>query len=452
MNAGTTVEHIGCAQPQSARSATQIGRPTWLVFMFLAVVFFFVYHDIATARDGYYPSEDELAAAVAEGSASRRIALLALGAFAMVSLIRQRASGRIRINGALGFLVAGFAGLALVSPFWAEDRALSLTRVAVLAILCLAALAIALRYSLREIILWALFTSGAYVALGILLEMIFGNFHPLASGYRFAGTLHPNSQGINCAILLFSAVAAAGLEKRGRIFFRICAVVGFVFLVLTASRTAFAAALVALAVYGGVMWSRRSKLAIVYALSIAFCLVGLILGEAFLPDLKSAAMLGREDSSSASFNGRIGVWDEIGPYVQRRPILGYGYGGFWSAARISEISEGEKWGIPNSHSAYLDTLLALGAAGLLAYALVLFAGIHRAFRSLRFSRDPVYAFCGALLVFCAVDGFLETAAANPSLPMFLCLVVLTHLVLKSEPRGYQFDPLHRGATIPATAR
>jgi exopolysaccharide production protein ExoQ len=452
MISGQMVDGVGCAPPPSATSAAQIGRPPWLVFVFLTIVFFFVYHDIATARDGYYPSQDELAAAVAEGSASRRIALLALGAFAMVSLIRQRAGGRIRINGALGFLVVGFAGLAFVSPVWAEDRLLSLTRVAVLAILCIAALAITLRYSLREIILWALFSSGAYVALGILLELIFGNFHPLASGYRFAGTLHPNSQGINCAILLLSAVATADLEKTGRMFFRICAVVGFVFLALTASRTAFAAALVALALYGGVMWSRRSKLAIAYALSVAFCLVGLILGDAFWPILKSAAMLGREDSSGASFNGRIGVWDEIGPYVQRRPILGYGYGGFWTPSRITEISEGEKWGIPNSHSAYLDNLLALGAVGLLTYVFLLLFGIRRAFRFLRVSGDPAYAFCGALLVFCAIDGFLETAAANPSLPMLLCLVVLTHLVLKSEPRGYQFDPLYRGAAIPATAR
>lgn len=443
---------MSCAQPQLATSAAQLARPPWLVFVFLAVVFFFVYHDIRTARDGYYPSEDELASAVAEGSASRRLALLALGAFAIVSLIRQRAGGRIQIKGALGFIVIAFAGLAFVSPLWAEDKLLSLTRVAVLLILCTAALAVALRYTLREIILWALFTSGAYAALGIFLEMIFANFHPLASGYRFAGTLHPNSQGINCAVLLLSAIAAANLERRGRRFFQVCAVVGFVFLVLTASRTAFAASFLALAVYGGVTWSRRSKLVIAYALSIALCLVGLILGDALLPDLKSAVMLGREDSSSASLNGRIGVWDEIGPYVQRRPILGYGYGAFWTPSRISEISEGEKWGIPNSHSAYLDNLLALGAVGLLTYVFLLFIGIRRAFHVLRISRDSAYAFCGVLLVFCAVDGFLETAAANPSLPMFLCLVILTHLVLKGEPRGYQFNPFSRVATNPATAR
>ena len=56
---------------------------------------------------------------------------------------------------------------------------------------------------------------------------------------------------------------------------------------------------------------------------------------------------------------------KFGPYVEQRPILGYGYGGFWTPSHISEISEGEKWGIPNSHSAYLDNLLMLGVVGLI---------------------------------------------------------------------------------------
>src|ERR1700733_1224663 len=234
------------------KPALEAGRTPWLVYLFLAVVLFFVYHDLSNARNGignYDASEDVIAGVVAEGSVSRRIALVSLAIFAIVTLIRHRSDGRLRIKGALGWILLGYAAWALASPLWAEDKALTLTRVTVFVILCVAAVAIARLFSLREVILWAFFTSGAYLAVGVFAEVLFGTFHPFASGYRFAGTLHPNGQGINCALLMLSGVAAADLEKRGRSAFRICAFVGLIFLALTASRTAFAAALLALAVY-----------------------------------------------------------------------------------------------------------------------------------------------------------------------------------------------------------
>ena len=443
---------MGYSNQLPARPALQVRPAPWLVFLFLAVVLFFVYHDLSNARSpigNYDGSPDLIVGMVAEGSMPRRIALISLGIFAIATLIRHRTDDRLRINGSLGWTLVAFAAWVIVSLLWAEDRSLTLTRVTVFAILCAAAVAVVRSLSLREIILWAFFTSGAYLAIGVLAEVLFGTFRPFASGYRFAGTLHPNSQGINCAVLLLSGIAAADVEKYKRTLFRVCALVGFVFLALTASRTAFAAALLALAVYLGVVSSRRAKMAMAYALSIVFCVLLLGLGSAFLPDLKSAVMLGRDDSSIGSFNGRTGIWDEISDYVQRRPILGYGYGGFWTPSRISEISEAEKWGIPNSHSAYLDYLLSLGAVGLMAYVFLLFAGIRRAFRLHELSRNSAYAFCGTLLVFCAMNGFLESAAANPSLPMFLSVVILTWLAVVDDSHVQRFRYLPRGAAIQA---
>lgn len=424
------------------------GRPPWLVFLFMTTISFFIYNNLANAANGignYDGVEDTIVGVVSEGSASRRAALVSLAIFAIVILIRHRANGRLRIQDRLGWILLGFAALAFTSPIWAEDRQLTLTRVAVFAILCIAAVAVVRLFSVREIIFWAFFTSGSYLVIGVFAEVDFGTFQPLASGYRFAGTLHPNNEGINCAVLLLSGIAAADVEKRKKLIFRICALVGFVFLVLTASRTAFASALLALAVYFGAVCSKRTKMVMAYALSIVFCLLLLGLGSAFLPDLKSAVMLGRDDSTVGSFNGRTGIWDEISHYVQRRPILGYGYGGFWTPAHISEISEGEKWGIPNSHSAYLDSLLMLGAVGLVGYILILFTGIRRAFRFHSLLKGSTFAFFGAFLVFCALDGLLESAPIEPSLLMFLSIVVLIYLSCSADLHPHRYAPLSRGA-------
>jgi O-antigen ligase len=413
-----------------ARSGRPVRRTPWLVFVFLAVVFLFVYHDWSYAKSGignYDAAEETIVSAVAEGSVPRRMALISLAIFAMFTLTRHRADVQLRIQGYLGWILVASAAWTFLSPIWAEDKALTVTRVTVFGILCMAALAMVSRFSLREIVLWTFFSSGLYLVIGVFAEILFGTFRPLASGYRFAGTLHPNLQGINCALFLLSGIAAADMEKSGQVIFRICALVGFFFLVLSASRTSFAVVLLALAAYAWVMYSRRAKMAMAYALSIVFCVLALVFGNSFLPNLKSAVMLGRDDSTIGSFNGRTGIWDEIGKYVQKRPIAGYGYAGFWTPNHISEISEEEKWGIPNSHSAYLDNLLALGVVGLVAYGVSLFAGIKQAFRFQRRYHNSVYAFCGALLLFCAMDSFLESAPIEPSLLMLAGMVVLAQM-------------------------
>jgi exopolysaccharide production protein ExoQ len=422
----------------STMLTASVGRPSWLIFLLLATVFFFVYHDLSFSKkgiDNYNPSEEDLAAGVVDGSPVRRIALFSLGLFAIVSLVRHRAYGRVQISGFLGWILIGFAALALVSPIWAEDPALTFRRVLGLVVLSIAAIAVARRFSPREIVLWTVLTTTLFLAIGFSAEVLLGIFRPLASGYRFAGMLHPNGQGIDCGLLLISGVAAADLVPHRRKLFRACALLGFVFLLLTGSRTAFGAVTLALAVYSATTWSSRAKIATVYACGILFCVFLLVLANVSVSDLKSAVLLGRDDAPADSLNGRTGVWEEISPYIQQRPILGYGYGGFWNPTHMKEISADEKWGVPDSHSAYLDYLLALGAVGLVAYALVLVAGIRRAFRFQRLSRNPAFAFCGALLVFAASVGFLESAPAEPSLLMFLSIAVLARLALVCEPES-----------------
>ena len=81
----------------------------------------------------------------------------------------------------------------------------------------------------------------------------------------------------------------------------------------------------------------------------------------------------------------------------------------------------------SGHSAYIDYLLTLGTVGLLAYVLGLVLGIVRAFRCYRLSQRCDYAFCGAVLVFGAIDGVFESGIADPSLLMFLWMVILIRL-------------------------
>lgn len=417
--------------------ARQIGRSIWLIILFLCAVFFFAEHDFSFSRSGidrFTPTEEEIVTGATEGSLVRRIAFLSLGFFAVVSLARPRPGESFRVNGFLGGMLLAFVSWAFLSLIWAEDRSLTSQKLVAFGIFCLGAAAIARRFSQREIILWTFFSTALFVLIGVSAEMFYGTFRPFTSGYRFAGTLHPNIQGINCGLLVISAFAAATTEKSRRRLYWIGTILGFCFLALTGSRTAVAATLVAIAVYLFTLSSKRARIAMAYALSVAFCLVMLVLVSGMSAGVKGTASLGRDDSNDESLDGRTEIWAVVGKYVGRHAIIGYGYGGFWTPTRISSVSDDMDVGIPNSHLAYLEYLLTLGAVGLVAYTLLLFAGIGRAFRFHRLSGNPAFAFCAALLVFCALDGLLESALALPSFLMFLSMVILAQLAFVRRPQ------------------
>jgi O-antigen ligase len=168
------------------------------------------------------------------------------------------------------------------------------------------------------------------------------------------------------------------------------------------------------------------------------CFLLFLVVAGLLPGLKNAVLLGRDDPGSiGTFTGRTDIWEDVGPYIRESPILGYGYEGFWTPARINKISDELEWGVGSSHSTYIDYLLTLGIVGLAAYVFALVFGIARAFQWFRLSQCSVYAFCGAVLVFCAIDGLFESGIGGASLLMFLWMVVLVRLAFLPFELNFQ---------------
>jgi O-antigen ligase len=302
--------------------------------------------------------------------------------------------------------------------------------------LCLGALAVSKSFSLRNIIFFVILSTGFYLLIGITAEIALGTFRPFATGYRFAGTIHPSSQGVNCALLLLSSITAFQSVKRGRILFLVCMLIGFVFLILTKSRTSFTSAMLALFVYWALSSSTSSKITLILVVSLTFCLLILLFGDAFFPAMRQGVLLGREDSSVYTLNGRVSIWNECMEYAAQRPFLGYGYNSFWTLHHIREISDGQGWGVGVGHSIYLDLLLNLGCIGMITFVLIFILGIKKSVNYLKVSSNIGYAFLCALLVFCVLDGILETITIYPSSLMFLSMVILTRLGFQ-DPHIYK---------------
>lgn len=402
----------------------------WLLFLFVSLALFVIFHwplSIHSTAENYNVS-DEIVIAGAEGAGVREVTLIALCAVAVVSLVSRPADSRLRINGALGWLLLAFMAWALMSTMWAQDLSLTFKRLTSFVILCVFATALARRLSLRQILLWTFFTTALFFLVAITSEVVSGIFHPGAFGYRFSGIQHPNAEGVECALLAFSGLVAAKLEKQRKWLFVSFGLIGLFFLILTASRTTLAGTALAFAAYTIMVSQKTTRTMALPFAGILASLVLLLAVAGSFQGLEQKLFPGRDDAGGVeSFAGRTSVWADLVPYIRERPLEGYGYGGFWTPEVRSVIADKEGWDVPDGHSTYVDDVLTLGVVGIILHVLCLAAGLGRAFGFYRRTRDPYFAFLAGILIFCVVDGFLESSAGEVSPLACLAIIALIRL-------------------------
>lgn len=141
---------------------------------------------------------------------------------------------------------------------------------------------------------------------------------------------------------------------------------GVVFLYLTKSKTALG--LLPLAMLLGYACERLPWLAarIVLALGPIAALLTLTLGGALVPAIGEANKLWMGDPT---FTGRFDIWRYGFEKLAERPLLGYGFEGFWQTettlqgeSRLELAWAAEK--IVHGHNSYLDVALTTGLVGL----------------------------------------------------------------------------------------
>ncbi len=413
------------SQFANGRSSAWEQSMAWLQMVYLTICFFLAAHDpLASTWDVNRPAE-AYALTAGSGSAARQISflMLALYAIAHIPLWRSRKLQRLS--------AAGVAALALcawtfLSGTWTDSFAASGARLLGLLTLMLVASAVCFRFRPEAIVRWVGAATVAYAVTGVICELALGAFRPFAPDYRFSGTLHPNEQGVNCAI---AAIAVWHLWWRNPHRLRWLSAFLFVLtlLLLTKSRTACFSAMAALVLFNVFsICSLRRRL-------LVWCAIGiLVTSAAWLQwngaiHIQGSVQLGRDSSRSdtQSLTGRVPLWDELLGLAARHSVLGYGYGGFWTPERITDLSEDQGWGISASHSAYIDMLLALGPAGVALYTASLLLAVFRAIVGYRPSRNIALGFCGTVLIFSLVNGIADSGSVNVS--SFLCFASVLSL-------------------------
>ncbi len=460
-----------------ARASSQAAR-AWLAYPILVLLFAFMgpysLHPAAATGDDSAVGASAAAAAtgVEEGTRSRQAAVVLLAGFAVLTLSAARRRRHLatvawtqsdippgviappwmgQISGpvlrllrstpgalppprgsrALLLVLLAYAGLASVSVLWADDTLLAAKRAVVFLVLAFTAYALAQAWSLREVVYFSIFANTASLALGILGALARGDLQPFAPDYRFVGFGNPNLHGIEAACLVLAAAAALRMGRERRLLLVGLLVFGAGMLLLTKSRTALAAVLLAGAV-AGVLTVKSHRLAVIGIAAVALIFAVVV----FLPDTvthaHSAALLGRSAQSDdpATLSGRTLLWEDLLYFASARPWLGYGFDSFWTPQHIAEVSLRRGWVITQSHSGYIETLLNVGWVGASLLVLVLLTGLLTAVKRYRHVLTALALFVVAMIVW-YMTNLLAEAIPEAHFSTLLIMVLLAHLALRS---------------------
>ncbi len=238
----------------------------------------------------------------------------------------------------------------------------------------------------------SIFRRSAYLL--IPLSLLFVRYYPqIGVGYSYAGgkiwngvAFQKNGLGHLCFAIIFFIIwdGINNWKKSGWVLIMSCDIVVLltaVYLIKGPGMHSYSSTSIGCLGLGLVMLAClrrpfvRKRFSMFGSYVILFLCLFLILEWTFGITERVIALLGRD----MSFTGRVPVWIDLINMGLKRPLLGYGYGGFWIPERVDEMSE---WGsrFSQGHSGYLETFVEAGFMGVIllgAFLIFLFRKIQK---------------------------------------------------------------------------
>jgi O-antigen ligase len=414
----------------------------WLLFLFLASILFPVYNAFGGAS---YPWDDPSLTAIERvtesGDPINRIVITALGLIGVWLLVRNR--GKIRLQSVIATLLLALLGWSAMSALWSTDPFITDRRLISFALMTIFAGGCAAHMSGFSLSLFITSIPTVGLIIGAAFEVLIGRFHPWTREYRFCGTApHPN---VEASFLSVTVIVLGWLcwQTRGAVrgrFVLATLIVG-AFLILTGSRTSFIGVVAALSFSLALIFLRDYKPLVpvlIASLTLAVAAGAIInltvSGEATQSPFATALHRVDDEGNLTELSGRVDLWKSLMFYVGRRPWSGYGFGAFWSPERIEDVSTELKWVIQQSHSGYIDELLALGIPGALLYIVLLcYCFGWSALQFMRY-RDG-YGVWAAVLLFIAVHNVSESLSVSSSFTNLTFYLIVLHMAMRLPERS-----------------
>lgn len=258
------------------------------------------------------------------------------------------------------------AVLSLISTFWSSDRATTLSYSFALMGATLAAYLLATKVEPMRLL--RLVTIGVLIIISInFIFMLPGLNGNLSAESRYAGIFpQPNVLGriTGLGVLLLVCLYCSGGMSR---WAYVGIAMGLSLILASNSMTTVVAVVISLSIFF-IRKSMVRPIASGYALIalwFTLCIGGLI----WLSHDAVVAFVFEIIGRSTNLTGRTGLWDGISSAIYQKPLLGYGYSGFWEGEPIlsDRVMKSAGWTTKSAHNGILDVALHLGGCGVVIF-------------------------------------------------------------------------------------
>ena len=285
-------------------------------------------------------------------------------------------------------LILAMLTLAALSAFWSATPTVTLQMCIPVGLCTLFACYLSARYTTERLMQLLVFMGVAAALLTILFVLAlpaYGLFQGYAGGAWQGICNHKNTLGISMAFLLSPVFFTDVYSRERKLIYSAL----LLFLIYKSqSRGAWfdtAGMLLFVACLNLIRRARARELTLMLLVMTTLGAGTVALGVHFWPLL--SAQMGK----SASMSGRTGIYVEVWRSITKRPILGYGFGGFWSAESPESHRIGLAIGWPNigyAENGFLELALQVGFVGV-GFIIAMIA--KAVFQGIRLLRSPHYS-------------------------------------------------------------
>jgi O-antigen ligase len=324
------------------------------------------------------------------------------------------------------WFLAALVLLAFVSCLWAEMPALVLRRSIAVCGTTLFGIALAVRLSLEEqlrLLSW-LFRIITVLSLACIVLLPSYGLSPDTATHEWRGVFgYKNVLGSMMAMSVLVEWQLPTHTRFSRTLSRLALLLSAVLLLFSSSITP-AVALVGSIVLTEIYKVASQRLRIpTYATVLAILLVAssgmMVLGV-------NSEAIARAVGRSSDLTGRTEIWSWTVSFISERPILGYGYSGFWVGATAASTVVDHAMGtmIMYSHNGYLETLLTLGVLGLVLTLAFLGTGVERTYNWAERGQSRAGLWPLSFLLFFMLHNLGESTILLQDLQWGICVAVV----------------------------
>jgi exopolysaccharide production protein ExoQ len=254
---------------------------------------------------------------------------------------------------------------------------------------------------------------------------------------------HKNFLGQAMAVGVLAILHTMRVSRRwrGREYVMLFVLIGAI--VASKSTTAGLIALVYCVIDGIITLSRRGGVGKLLGKGLTVVLVPAFVIALVYPD-PILELIGKDPT----LTGRTEIWDYVIRDISLKPMLGWGYYGFWSVDNPAamEIGIAEQWFVPQAHNGLLEMLLNVGVAGTTFFIFLFIRNVALAMRCFRSSARAlaISTMLGCTgIVMLGISETVLLGGSQPTTPLFFITGLMCEQAVRAAKRR-RFRIVRRG--------